>query len=78
MFKASKLDSQAVEKLLFTDETRFCLFMHDAKIQIWHSVENLVILLPPGFTTIRYVNEVFRPHVIQMHQRMGISFKTLR
>jgi len=35
---------------------------------------DLVILQPPGFTTVCYINEVLRPCVIPMRRRIGRDF----
>jgi len=91
--------------VLFTDESRFCLFENDARIRIWRRRRerfeanhvdptrafgggsvmvwggismnhrtDLVILQPPGFTAVRYINEVLRPCVIPMRRRIGHDF----
>jgi len=81
--------------VLFTDESRFCLFGNDVRIRVWrrrrerfeaNHVEptqafdgrsvmiwggismnhRTVILQPPEFTAVRYINEVLRPCVIPM------------
>jgi hypothetical protein len=90
--------------VLFTDESRFCIYGNDRRHRIWRrntqyhqqnivrirafyggSVmvwagisffhhNELVVIPPPGLNSRRYVEEVLRPHVLPMSDRIGRRF----
>lgn len=93
------------QSVMFSDESRFCLFNSDRRIRVWrrrgqrydrncvqpvrafnggsvmvwggiswNGRTDLVVLPPPGMTSVRYVREIVEPHVLPYKRRIGRNF----
>ncbi|KMQ83713.1 transposable element tc3 transposase [Lasius niger] len=40
----------------------------------YNPMGDLVVMLPPGMTAVRYINEILRPHVLPFRERIGDQF----
>jgi len=97
-------DQKQWNNVLFTDESRFCLYGNDRRPQIWcrrgeryrencnrlvkafHEGSVIVwagisrfrrtslVIILPGLTSQRYVNEILEPHVFPIRNRVGNRF----